>query len=164
MSAGSLPKSEGEDDKVSLLSAEYDPHPPNRNEVISTGPSVKVQTQDYLDVPRTGPLRPLSPDTLSNFSADDPDQSRPIRRGLPLVLGGGRRHGSSILPAPPKTWRGRWDAFWTRNKGLVLMVFAQVFTVLMSVTTRLLEIEGNEGKGLHPFQVGTINLKLLGLD
>lgn len=33
------------------------------------------------------------------------------------------------------------------------MLIAQVFGVLMNVTTRLLEVEGNKGKGLHPFQI-----------
>jgi len=33
------------------------------------------------------------------------------------------------------------------------MLLAQVFGTLMNVTTRLLEIEGNKGKGLHPFQI-----------
>lgn len=33
------------------------------------------------------------------------------------------------------------------------MLAAQVFGTLMNVTTRLLEIEGNKGKGLHPFQI-----------
>lgn len=33
------------------------------------------------------------------------------------------------------------------------MLLAQVFGVLMNVTTRLLEVEGNKGKGLDPFQI-----------
>lgn len=33
------------------------------------------------------------------------------------------------------------------------MLAAQVFGTLMNVTTRLLEVEGNKGKGLHPFQI-----------
>lgn len=33
------------------------------------------------------------------------------------------------------------------------MLFAQIFGTLMNVTTRLLEVEGNKGKGLHPFQI-----------
>lgn len=33
------------------------------------------------------------------------------------------------------------------------MLGAQVFGCLMNVLTRLLEIEGNKGKGLHPFQI-----------
>ena len=153
MSAGQPLKSEIEDDKVSLLSAENDPRPPNQSEVISMDHTIKPLGQEYLEVPRTGPIRPLSPDTLSNLSTDDSDQPRQGRRALPLVLGGGTRQPSRS-PAPPKTWRGKLDAFWLRNKGLVLMLFAQVFGVLMNVTTRLLEIEGNNGKGLHPFQVG----------
>jgi drug/metabolite transporter (DMT)-like permease len=33
------------------------------------------------------------------------------------------------------------------------MLLAQIFGTLMNVTTRLLEIEGNNGKGMHPFQI-----------
>lgn len=33
------------------------------------------------------------------------------------------------------------------------MLIAQVFGVLMNVTTRLLEVEGNKGRGLDPFQI-----------
>lgn len=40
-----------------------------------------------------------------------------------------------------------------RNKGVAYVLLAQVFGVLMNVTTRLLEIEGNNGQGMHPFQV-----------
>lgn len=50
-------------------------------------------------------------------------------------------------------WRRRWDAFWLRNKGVTLVVCAQVFGGLMSVTTRLLETHGGDGMGMHPLQV-----------
>jgi len=33
------------------------------------------------------------------------------------------------------------------------MLLAQIFGTLMNVTTRLLEVEGNRGNGLHPFQI-----------
>jgi drug/metabolite transporter (DMT)-like permease len=33
------------------------------------------------------------------------------------------------------------------------MLLGQVFGTAMNVTTRLLEVEGNKGKGLHPFQI-----------
>lgn len=33
------------------------------------------------------------------------------------------------------------------------MLAAQIFGTLMNVTTRLLEVEGDHGKGLHPFQI-----------
>lgn len=53
-------------------------------------------------------------------------------------------------PEPPP---GTLRAFYARNKGLAYVLLAQVFGVLMNVTTRLLEIEGNRGAGMHPFQV-----------
>jgi hypothetical protein len=48
-------------------------------------------------------------------------------------------------------------AFWHRNRGLGYVLLAQVFGTLMNVTTRLLELEGNNGKGMHPFQVRLYN-------
>ncbi|KAM3420474.1 hypothetical protein BST61_g3743 [Cercospora zeina] len=49
--------------------------------------------------------------------------------------------------------RAPLSTIWFRNKGIFLMVLAQFFGVLMNVTTRILEIEGNHGDGLHPFQI-----------
>ncbi|KAF2759693.1 hypothetical protein EJ05DRAFT_430906, partial [Pseudovirgaria hyperparasitica] len=43
--------------------------------------------------------------------------------------------------------------FWQRNKGLVMVLIAQFFNVLMNVSAHVLQREGNHGKGLHPFQV-----------
>ena len=57
----------------------------------------------------------------------------------------------SPRPSPPTDVR----TFVQQNKGLVYVLSAQLFGVLMNVTTRLLEIEGNHGQGMHPFQVGT---------
>lgn len=59
--------------------------------------------------------------------------------------------------------------FWERNKGVIYVLAAQVFAVLMNLTTRLLELEGNHGAGMHPFQVSIyrisysnpINLRLV---
>lgn len=155
--SSAAPKSEAEEDKISLLSAELDEVPVD-DEVTRTGLSVKPDEraseksshdgQQYLEAPRFGPIRPLSPDTLSNLSADEYEPGRPNL---------GRRVGSyrqpSRSPAPPRTWRGKLQASWIRNKGLFYMLLAQVFGTLMNVTTRLLEVEGNKGKGLHPFQV-----------
>ncbi|KAK8215220.1 hypothetical protein M8818_002232 [Zalaria obscura] len=155
--SSAAPKSEAEEDKISLLSAELDEVPVD-DEVTRTGLSVKPDEraseksshdgQQYLEAPRFGPIRPLSPDTLSNLSADEYEPGRPNL---------GRRVGSyrqpSRSPAPPRTWRGKLQASWIRNKGLFYMLLAQVFGTLMNVTTRLLEVEGNKGKGLHPFQI-----------
>nr|OQO18785.1 hypothetical protein B0A51_13757 [Rachicladosporium sp. CCFEE 5018] len=102
----------------------------------------------YLRAPLSGPIRPLSPDTLSNFSLDEYEQIHPPSR-------------SRTSHNPPKRytnarierWRYALAAFWLRNKGLAYMLLAQVFGTMMNVTTRLLEIEGNHGKGLHPVQI-----------
>jgi hypothetical protein len=92
-----------------------------------------------------------SPDAFSEFSIDDTDAAR-IGRPLLQVPGTGSRHASKS-PAPPRTVKSTLKAFWTRNKGLALVFLAQLFGTLMNVTTRLLEIEGNNGKGMHPFQI-----------
>ncbi|KAF2101083.1 hypothetical protein NA57DRAFT_24049, partial [Rhizodiscina lignyota] len=52
------------------------------------------------------------------------------------------------------------QAVWVRNKGLALVLIAQVFGTLMNVTTRLLEVEGNNGKGMHPFQILFVRMGL----
>lgn len=46
-----------------------------------------------------------------------------------------------------------WRAFFEKNKGLAYVLLAQLFGTLMNVTTRVLEMEGNNGNGMHPFQV-----------
>lgn len=62
------------------------------------------------------------------------------------------RHASRS-PAPPQTLKQRIQASWITNKGLALVLMAQFFGTLMNVTTRMLEVEGNNGKGYHPFQI-----------
>lgn len=57
------------------------------------------------------------------------------------------------LARAKKRIRNGLDGFWSRNKGLALVFMSQFFGTLMNVTTRILEKEGNEGKGMHPFQV-----------
>jgi hypothetical protein len=51
----------------------------------------------------------------------------------------------SRSPAPPRTIKGRIQAFWKSNKGLALVLISQLFGTLMNVTTRMLEMEGNDG-------------------
>ena len=58
------------------------------------------------------------------------------------------------IDAPP---RSRWRTFYDNNRGLAYVLVAQIFGCLMNVTTRFLEIEGNRGEGMHPFQVGSMN-------
>lgn len=108
--------------------------------------------KDRLNVPSGNSiLRSLSPDTLSEFSFDDGEAAR-IGRPLLRRPDSIDRHQSKS-PAPPLTTTNRLKAFWIRNKGLALVLLAQFFGILMNVTTRLLEVEGNDGKGMHPFQI-----------
>jgi hypothetical protein len=106
----------------------------------------------FLEPPQyRTPHRPLSPDTLSNLSADEFDQLGPRNDEPSIWLDGG--HHITLKPSWTSKWQARLHATWIRNAGLFYMLLAQVFGVMMNVTTRLLEIEGNKGKGLHPFQV-----------
>ncbi|KAH0356149.1 hypothetical protein KCU83_g1282, partial [Aureobasidium melanogenum] len=106
----------------------------------------------FLEPPQyRTPHRPLSPDTLSNLSADEFDQLGPRNDEPSIWLDGG--HHMTLKPSCTAKWQARLHATWVRNAGLFYMLLAQVFGVMMNVTTRLLEIEGNKGKGLHPFQI-----------
>jgi len=98
--------------------------------------------RQYLRTPATVPLRPLSPDTLSQLSVEEYQSLHTPSKPLQHV-------GSN-------TRRDRLYTFWIRNLGLLYMLLAQVFGTAMNVTTRILEVEGNNGKGLHPFQVGLL--------
>ncbi|EUC44957.1 hypothetical protein COCMIDRAFT_5809 [Bipolaris oryzae ATCC 44560] len=64
-------------------------------------------------------------------------------------------HGTQVSrsPSPPRTFKGKIQASWTANKGLALVLISQLFGTLMNVTTRMLEMEGNNGNGYHPFQI-----------
>ncbi len=53
-----------------------------------------------------------------------------------------------LEPAP-----GKLRAFYNKNRGLAYVLAAQFFGTLMNVTTRVLEVEGNHGEGMHPLQV-----------
>jgi drug/metabolite transporter (DMT)-like permease len=102
----------------------------------------------FLSAPPFRPIRPLSPDTLSNFSAEDFEALRPSHDVHD------RRQSLEDATGPEsKTFKGRLRKFWIRNLGLGYMLLGQVFGTLMNVTTRILEVEGNDGKGMHPFQI-----------
>ncbi|KAK5688792.1 hypothetical protein LTS10_000770 [Elasticomyces elasticus] len=103
----------------------------------------------FLSAPLSGPIRPLSPDTISNLSIEEYEQIQPTRSRP-------RARSSSLngtpLP-PPHGWRGKLRAFYVHNLGLGYMLVAQIFGTMMNVATRTLEVEGNRGKGMHPFQI-----------
>ncbi|KAK8158606.1 DUF6 domain protein [Phyllosticta citrichinensis] len=59
----------------------------------------------------------------------------------------------SELDSSPSTWREKLQNIWDGNRGPLLVLIAQLFNTVMNTATRILEIEGNDGKGYHPFQV-----------
>lgn len=105
-----------------------------------------------LHVPLDSSVRP-SLDSFSDFSTHSRDRHSDSERyaAQPVVHGEAWLHSRS--PSSRKTWKHSKDEWWARNKGLVLVIFAQSFGALMSVTTRLLETDGSHGAGMHPFQV-----------
>lgn len=115
----------------------------NHAETTTSLPSSPLNKIDrgrhFLRPPVYGPIRPLSPDAISNLSVEEYEQLHEIPKARTIPL--------------PNTWKGRVRGFFDRNLGLIYMLVAQIFGTMMNVTTRFLEIEGNNGKGLHPFQV-----------
>lgn len=96
-----------------------------------------------LNVAR-GAIRVPSPDP-SLLSIDDSNNIRFGRNSDYFPDQTGRRNASRS-PAPLRTAKGKLQAIWTKNKGLFLVLISQFFGALMNVTTRLLEMEGNDGK------------------
>ena len=112
---------------------------------------VAAKASPYLDVPlETAFAR--SSDTISDVSIYSADNENERRTGRLLYLSGNYRLPSRS-PAPPTTWKGKLDIFWLKNRGLALVMLSQLFGVMMNVTTRLLEMDGSHGAGMHPFQI-----------
>jgi hypothetical protein len=112
---------------------------------LTAEPSLKPgnnKPEDPLNINR-GAIRAPSPDP-SLVSLDDSNVVRPGRSPHYLPVQNGRRYASHS-PAPAQTLRGRLQLSWVKNKGLALVLIAQLFGTLMNVTTRMLEMEGNDG-------------------
>ena len=115
-------------------------------------PTVKTSNQPYLEAPLQSTWA-RSSDTLSDLSTYSADNGNDRRTGRLLTVSSAGRLLSSS-PAPlPKTWRATFRLFWARNKGLSMVILAQLFGVIMNVTIRLLEVSGTSGPAMHPFQV-----------
>lgn len=94
--------------------------------------------EDSLNVPRAT-IRTPSPDPRTSIHLSRPSNYFPDRID--------RGYASWSL-APPQSTKVRIKATWYKNKGLFLVLIAQFFGTLMNITTRMLEIEGNDGKKL----------------
>ncbi|KAI1594961.1 EamA domain containing protein [Pyrenophora tritici-repentis] len=88
--------------------------------------------EDALRVNR-GAIRVPSPNP-SVISIDDLNNIRLVQHSVYIPYHD--ESHASPSPAPPRTLKGRIQASWTANKGLVLVLIAQMF-----------------GRGYHPFQI-----------
>ena len=141
---------------VPTTSKSLDDHDKPSNLRFAEPQAVSVKSVSKTDqdsnVNFSGSIRAPSPDP-SLISLDDSNNVRLGRDPDRIALPGVRRQHSRSPGPVPRTWRGKTQQFWTTNKGLILVMVSQLFGTFMNVTTRLLEIEGNGGKGYHPFQV-----------
>ena len=112
-------------------------------EAEAAGKSGGNKLEGSLSV-RRGSIRVPSPDP-SLLSIDDSNNILYGRNPDYLSEPHSRRHASRS-PAPPQTANGKLQALWYKNKGLFLVLISQFFGTLMNITTRLLEMEGNDGK------------------
>ena len=106
------------------------------------------KAENTLTVNR-GAIRVPSPDP-SLVSIDDSNNVRTGRipdRG-PFCYG----RQSSRSPSPPRTFKGKIQAPRRANEGLAPGLTAQLFGTLMNVTTRRVEMEGNNGR-LFPLKL-----------
>ncbi|KAL9131774.1 MAG: hypothetical protein Q9217_000379 [Psora testacea] len=135
--------------KEILAAAEVSDAPPSTVAVEHDKAPPKVRANDQLlDIPLQSAYARASSDR-SLCAADNANEGR---AGRLLTISAGPRLASRS-PAPPTTWKGKATLSWSKNKGLALVCLAQLFGVMMNVTTRLLEIDGRHGHGMHPFQV-----------
>ncbi|KAF2845761.1 hypothetical protein T440DRAFT_459688 [Plenodomus tracheiphilus IPT5] len=108
------------------------------------------KTDDALRLNR-GAIRIASPNP-SVLSIDDSNNIR-FARNPDFVPSHNEEFQALGVQTTARTLSGRMRAFWIANKGLALVLISQFFGTLMNVTTRMLEMEGNDGKGYHPFQI-----------
>lgn len=111
--------------------------------------------QAYLNVPFDPSARP-SLESYSDFSTHSVDHHNENEGSAELLSTPGGARLRSKSPVLERSRRRRLKDFWAGNKGLMLVILAQLFGALMSVTTRLLETDGKHGRGMHPFQVAAI--------
>ncbi|KAF2704863.1 hypothetical protein K504DRAFT_461112 [Pleomassaria siparia CBS 279.74] len=117
---------------------------------FSVKPGAKA-SQPSLNVTYTGSIRAPSPNP-SLISIDDTNIVRLISYDPDYIHVSDSGRDATRAHAP-RTWTQKIKKAWIANKGPALVLIAQVFGTLMNVTTRILEMEGNNGQGYHPFQI-----------
>jgi len=57
-------------------------------------------------------------------------------------------------------WKTKGQEFWLQSKGMILVLLSQFFGASMNVMAQYLEIDGERGAGMDPFQVLPTALKM----
>ena len=148
-----VPKTQGAGQEKNTPTTSFEQlQAPQMNTDDSNGKPLSKANSPYLDVPlqSASARSSITISDLSIYSADNGNDRRPGR----LLTPSGVPRLSSRSPVPaPTSWKGKFEVFWAKNKGLALVTLAQLFGVMMNVTTRLLEMDGSHGAGMHPFQI-----------
>ena len=118
---------------------------------LSTKNVSKLSHGPYLDVPLQQAFR-ASTETVSNISVLSGDDGA-VRSSSRNPQPASWFRIASRSPAPPRTLKGRLHHFWQTNKGIVLVILAQLFGALMAATARLLETAEDNGEPMGTFQV-----------
>lgn len=81
----------------------------------------------------------------------EPYQDDPLREYEPRPIPADEEAEDSLAAAarPRKAWLAKLRVLWLRNKGMFLVLLAQMFGASMNVMTKVLEIRSS----MHPFQV-----------
>lgn len=107
-----------------------------------------------LQVPRERHrARSPSPDAVSLPSSDDFGEFRRPLYWHDASADDDLRSRAAAEAARSKGFKRFLIVSWLRNKGVALVLLSQAFGCLMSVTTRLLEMGGEDEERLDPFQV-----------
>jgi hypothetical protein len=118
--------------------------PPQSHPRPATEPCAKSDHQEQLNViARGGGFRSPSPGPAFVSVLESEHLGHGRDASLDGCTGARYEHPSSV--PLHRSFTAKAARFWTRNKGLGLVLLAQVFGTLMNVTTRLLEMEGNNG-------------------
>jgi hypothetical protein len=136
-----------------------------QNTPVESSPNSESNSH-YLHIPLRKPNyhRPSLDSTANSDISELSINSIELRHGLLLLQPSPHDNvdqlsSTSLRPAPYRRRcpgvRGYIDAFWLRNKGVLLVLLAMVFGSGMNVVARLMETDGSHGEAMHPFQVRT---------
>lgn len=100
-------------------------------------------SQNHPDAPL--PIQPYCDD-----SDDEPEAEDMLEEYEPRPITAEEDDDVRVaVSRPRKAWVAKLRVFWLRNKGMALVLLAQMFGASMNVMTQILEIHSS----MHPFQV-----------